>query len=143
MLPRTYFPPCELDRFVHWSDRTGARYCFEPSRPSDLHYLGMKRCLWMNDFIDARELPHEKGTVVPVDSGADSALLGIRLSDISARPREFARDFLGGLPDPATTSYWTSTSCTRHTLSATESWITRSPSVAVNTARQREVEGLA
>lgn len=61
ILPKTFFPPLEQDRFKHRGDALGARKSFEKNKPPNLNYLLKKRYEWMNEFIKHDDICIELG----------------------------------------------------------------------------------
>lgn len=51
MLPKTYFPSPEKNRFLHAGDVLGARKYFDQNKPNNLNYLLEKRYKWMNKYL--------------------------------------------------------------------------------------------
>ncbi len=85
ILPSTYFPTHEENRFTHEGDVARAREFFLTHRPRNLEYLLRKRYAWMN--------AHLKPGMRVVEFGAGSGLSkefihheGFRISDVEPRP---------------------------------------------------------
>ena len=52
ILPRTFFPRPEKNRFLHNQDAMAARNYFDRHRPRNLSYLLGKRYKWMNKYLE-------------------------------------------------------------------------------------------
>lgn len=85
LLPSTYFPTHEENRFANEGDVAGARAFFLERRPRNLEFLLRKRYEWMNAYLE----PGQRVVEFGAGSGLSKEFIrhdGFRITDVEPRP---------------------------------------------------------